>query len=56
MLDEMTLQTASKFAMILEYETTRSFFFVFRFVLLTFSPNECPGVCLHRPGHSLEGK
>ena len=25
----------------------------FHFVLLYFSPNECPGLCQQRPGHSL---
>ena len=37
MLDEMTQQNVSKFAIFLEYENTQ-FFFVFHF------PNECPGL------------
>ena len=29
-------------------------FFIFHFVQLNFfPPNECPGLCRHRPGHSL---
>ena len=32
---------------------THIVFFIFHFVLLYFSPNECPGLCRHRPGHSL---
>ena len=35
MLDEMTQQNASKFAIFLEYKNPRSFFFVFHFVLHT---------------------
>ena len=31
-------------------------FSVFHFVLLYFCPNECPGLCWHRPGHSLGKK
>ena len=31
-------------------------FSVFHFVLLYFSPNKCPGLCWHRPGHSLGDK
>ena len=31
-------------------------FFVFHFMLLYFFPNECPGLCRHRPGHSLGEK
>ena len=32
---------------------THVVFFVFHFVLLYFFPNECPGLCQHRPGHPL---
>ena len=31
-------------------------FSVFHFVLLYFSPDECPDLCRHRPGHSLGEK
>ena len=41
-LDEMTQQNASKFAIFLEYENPCSFFCYF-----IFSPNECPGLCRH---------
>ena len=50
----MTQQNASKFAIFLEYKKPcSSFFFKFHFVLLYFSPNECPGLCWRRLGHSL---
>ena len=35
---------------------THVVFFVFHFVLLYFFPNECLGLCQHRPGHSLGKK
>ena len=42
MLDEMTSQNASKFAIFLEYENPHSFFFIScNFI---FPPNECPGL------------
>ena len=28
-------------------------FFIFHFIQLWVLPNECPGLCQHRPGHSL---
>ena len=31
-------------------------FFCFSFCQLLFFPNECPGLCRHRPGHSLGKK
>ena len=31
-------------------------FSIFHFVVLYFSPNECPGLCQHRTGHSLGEK
>ena len=31
-------------------------FFVFHFKQLSFFPYECPGLCRHRPGHSLVKK
>ena len=55
MLDEMFQQNVSKFAIFLEYENPHSFF-VFHFVLIYFFPNEYPGKCQHRPGHSLGKK
>ena len=45
----------SKFAILLSYENP-CVFFVFHFMLLYFSPNECPGLCWHRPGHLLGEK
>ena len=55
MLDEMFQRNAFKFAILLEYENQCSFFhFSFRATL--FFPNECPGLCQHRPGHSLGKK
>ena len=53
MLDEMTYRNASKFAIFLEYENPYSFFLFFISCYFTFLPNECPGLCQHRPGHSL---
>ena len=35
------------------YKKTHVVFFVFHFVQLYFFPYECPGLCQHRPGHSL---
>ena len=32
------------------------FFRFFHFVQIHFPPNECPGLCPHRPGHSLGKK
>ena len=43
----MVQQNASKFAIFLEYKNPWS---IFHFVLLYFSPNECPGVCRNRLG------
>ena len=56
MLDEIVQRNASKFAIFLEYENPSIVFFVLHFMLLYFSPNGCPGLCQHRPGHSLEEK
>ena len=39
----------------LGYENLLSFF-IFHFALLYFFPNECPGQCRNRPGHSLGKK
>ena len=30
--------------------------FIFYFCYFIFFPNECPGLCRHRPGHSLGKK
>ena len=39
-----------QFAMFMEKENPHSFF---HFELLYFFPYECPGLCWHRPRHSL---
>ena len=50
----MLQRNATKLVILLEYENPRSFF---HFMLqLYFPPNECPGLCRHRPQHSLAGK
>ena len=53
MLDKMTLQNASKFAIFLEYEIPCSFSSVFHFKQFYFSPNGCFGLCRNRPGRVL---
>ena len=53
MLDEMTLQNPSKFAIFYIYENPKLLFPFFISCYFTFSPNECPGLCRHGPGHSL---
>ena len=57
MLNEMTYWNASKFAIFLEYENPCSFFCLF-FIscCFIFSPNEYPGLCRLKPGHSFGGK
>ena len=35
---------------------THVVFFVLHFEQLLYYPNECPGLCQHRPGHSLVKK
>ena len=52
MLDEMFQRNASKFAIFLEYKNLCRFFF-FILCYFIFFPNECPGLCRHRPRHSL---
>ena len=47
-------QNTSKFAIFLEYKNPRSFFFISCYFI--FFPNERPGLCRHRPGHSLGEK
>ena len=56
LLDEMTWWNASKFAMFYIYENPKLLFPFFISCYFIFSPNECPGLCLHRPGHSLRQK
>ena len=53
-LNEMFQQSASKFAIFYVYKKTYVVFFFFHFVQLL--PYECPGLCRHRPGHSLGEK
>ena len=58
MFDEMTEQNASKFAVFLEYENPYSFFSFF-ISCYHFFPNECLGLCQHRPeqcSESIHGK
>ena len=49
-------ETLSKFAIFLQYEKLKVFFFILcNFIY--FFPNECPaGLCRHKPGHSLAEK
>ena len=56
MLDEMTRQNASKFAIFYIYENPKLLFPFFNSCYVIFLPNECPGLCQHRPGHSLGKK
>ena len=53
MLDEMFQRNASKFAIFYIYENPKLFFIS---CYIIYSLNECPGLCWHRPGHSLGGK
>ena len=50
MLDEMTLQNTSKYAIFFEYEKSKTHIDFFISCHFIFSPN---GQCRHRPGHSL---
>ena len=56
MLDEMLLWNASKFAIFYTYKNPKLLFLFFILCNFIFSPNECPGLCRHRLGHSLGGK
>ena len=60
MLDEMFQRNAPKFAVFyIGIQKTQICFFRFSFrasMYFVFSPNECPVLCRHRPGHSLWGK
>ena len=49
MLDEMTWRNASKFAIFLEYKNPSIIIISF----FIFSPDKCPGLYRHRPGHAL---
>ena len=53
MLDEMTQRNASKFAIFYTNENPKLVFPFFISCYFIFSPNECPGLCRHRLGHSL---
>ena len=53
-LDENSQQNASKFARFYIYENPKLLFpFFISCYYFIFSPNECPGLCRYRPGHSL---
>ena len=55
-LDEKFQWNASKFAVFYMYEKWKAkvVFSIFHFGQLFYVfPNECPGLCRHRPGHSL---
>ena len=56
MLDEKFQQNHSKFAIFYIYENPKLLFPFFISCYFIFSPNECPGLCQHRPGHSLGKK
>ena len=56
MLDEMTWRNASKFAIFHIYENPKLLFPFFISCYFIFSPNECPGLYWHRPGHYSLGK
>ena len=53
MLDEMFRRNASKFAIFYIYENPKLLFLFFISCNFMFLPNECPGLCRHRPGHLL---
>ena len=53
MLDEMTKRNALKFAIFYIYENPNLLFSFFNSSYFIYFPNECPGLCQHRPGHSL---
>ena len=55
MLDEKFQQIASTFAIYYIYENPK-LLFPFFILCYFFPPNEYPGVCRHRPGHSLGEK
>ena len=54
MIDEMTQQNASKFAIGISYiRKPKVASSIFHFMLFYFFPSEFPGLCRHIPGHSL---
>ena len=56
MLDEKFQRKASKFAIFYMCKNPKLLFPFFILCYFIFSPNECPGLCQHRPGHSLGKK
>ena len=50
---KMFQKNASKFVILLEYKSPHSFFILCYFNIFL---NECPGLCRHRPDHSLGRK
>ena len=55
-LDEKFQQNASKVAIFYIYENPKMLFPFFILCYFIFLPNECPGLCRHRPGHLLGKK
>ena len=56
-LDKKFQRNASKFAIFyLVYQNPKLLFPFFIWCNFMFLPNECPGLCRHRPGHSLGKK
>ena len=56
MLDEKFQQNASKFAIFYIYENPKLLFPFFILCYFIIFPNEYPGPCRHRSGHSLGEK
>ena len=52
MLDEKFQWNALKFDILYIYEKPKLLFLFFILCYFIFFPNECPGLCRHRPGHS----
>ena len=55
-LNEQFQWNASKFAIFYIHENPKLLFPFFISPYFIFFPNECPGLCRHRPGHSLGKK
>ena len=51
-LDKKLQQNASKFAIFYIFENPKVLFLLFISCYFIFLPNECPGLCRHKPGHS----
>ena len=51
LLKFLTPQNASKFAIFLWKENPKLLFLFYILCYYIFSPNECPGLCRHRPEH-----